>query len=67
MSSNPVTYRLSYFNGKGLAEVSRLMFSAAEVGYDDHRFPFIETPDGKITIDEFRAEKADLPMQQVPV
>jgi len=31
------TYKLSYFNGRGLGEVSRLLFAAAGVAFTDHR------------------------------
>ena len=31
-------YKLNYFNGKGLAEVSRLLFAYAGVEYEDNRF-----------------------------
>jgi len=31
------TYRLSYFNGRGLGEVSRLLFAAAGVAFTDNR------------------------------
>ena len=32
-----VNYKLHYFNGRGRAEISRLIFAAAGVNYDDHR------------------------------
>jgi len=37
MSSNS-TYKLTYFDGRGLAEVSRLVFSAAGVAFEDFRY-----------------------------
>lgn len=35
MSSN--NYTLNYFNGRGRAELSRLLFAAAGVSYNDNR------------------------------
>jgi glutathione S-transferase len=31
------TYKLTYFNGKGRAEISRLVFAAAGKSYEDKR------------------------------
>lgn len=31
-------YKLIYFNGKGIAELSRFLFLTAEVPYEDFRF-----------------------------
>lgn len=31
------TYKLTYFNGRGRAEVARLLFAAADVTYEDVR------------------------------
>eukprot|EP00026_Physarum_polycephalum_P014516 Phypoly_transcript_15038.p1 GENE.Phypoly_transcript_15038~~Phypoly_transcript_15038.p1 ORF type:complete len:176 (+),score=36.61 Phypoly_transcript_15038:66-593(+) len=33
------TYKLTYFNARALAEVSRLMFAIANVKYEDKRYP----------------------------
>jgi glutathione S-transferase len=42
------TYKLTYFNVRGLAEVSRFMFAAAKQEYEDFRFNFsIDMKDGK--------------------
>ena len=38
-SSSSSTYKLSYFNGRGLAECSRYLFALAGVNYEDYRFP----------------------------
>jgi glutathione S-transferase len=32
-----VQYTLHYFNGRGRAEISRLIFAAAGVSFNDHR------------------------------
>ena len=31
-------YKLIYFNGKGLAEISRYIFAIAEIEYEDIRY-----------------------------
>ena len=35
-------YTLYYFNGRGRAEILRMMFAAANVKYNDKRFEFNE-------------------------
>lgn len=39
-SSTTTTYQLKYFNARGAAETSRLLFATAEVDYEDVRFGF---------------------------
>ena len=51
------TYKLHYFNGRGRAEVSRLLFAAAGEKFEDIRFEHSEWP----------AHKAEAPLGQVPV
>ncbi|CAI9723459.1 glutathione S-transferase 1 [Octopus vulgaris] len=34
------TYKLTYFNGKGRAELTRLLFTAADVEFTDHRIDY---------------------------
>ena len=58
--------KLAYFNGKGLAETSRLLFAATETPFEDFRYP-ISVIDGKYIRDEFTADKHTFPMGQVPV
>jgi len=61
-------YKLSYFNGRGLAEVSRYLFALANVDYIDHRFTDIPQGDGQQPKrPEFDAVKESLPFGQVPV
>jgi len=36
------TYKLTYFDGRGVAEVGRLVFAAAGVAFEDHRIPYEE-------------------------
>ncbi|XP_033745537.1 uncharacterized protein LOC117331053 [Pecten maximus] len=55
--SNMPSYKLTYFNGKGGAELTRLAFAAAGVDYEDERvtredWPALkpETPQGKLPI-----------------
>ena len=39
-----VHYKLTYFNGKGLGEIIRLVFALAEQEYEDVRVEFAEWP-----------------------
>jgi len=50
------TYTLSYFNGRGLAEISRLLFAAAGVEYKDVRLG-----------EEWAAKKGSTPWGQMPL
>ena len=55
------TYRMCYFNGRGLAETSRLLFAIADVDYTDYRYP-LEILDWKtynFVREEFDADKAN--------
>jgi glutathione S-transferase len=51
------TYKLYYFNGRGRAEVSRLIFAAAGHKYEDIRYEHADWP----------AHKAHTPLGQMPV
>jgi len=51
------TYKLYYLNGRGRAEISRLVFAAAGQNYEDIRYEREEWP----------AHKAETPLGQVPV
>jgi glutathione S-transferase len=51
------TYKLLYFNGRGRAEVSRLIFAAAGQKYEDARFEREQWP----------TLKSQMPLGQVPV
>lgn len=51
------TYKLHYFNGRGRAEVSRLIFAATGQKYEDNRFEREQWP----------ALKSQMPLGQVPV
>eukprot|EP00440_Ansanella_granifera_P003964 gb/GFBE01004303.1/.p1 GENE.gb/GFBE01004303.1/~~gb/GFBE01004303.1/.p1 ORF type:complete len:227 (+),score=83.91 gb/GFBE01004303.1/:1-681(+) len=69
-----MTMKLSYFDIRGLAEVTRLIFAAAGVEYEDKRYPLsFGTPGDFSTIkrDEFDAAKAagefDAGLGKVPV
>jgi len=60
-------YKLSYFNLRGLAETSRMMFAIAGVEYEDHRFRDIPQGDGQSPLrPEFASVKEHLPFGQVP-
>lgn len=66
MSSTNASYKLAYFNGKGLAELSRTLLAATETPFEDFRYPF-SIVEGKYIKPEFEADKASMPMGQVPV
>ncbi|UJR16860.1 hypothetical protein I4U23_003758 [Adineta vaga] len=51
------TYKLYYFNGRGRAEVSRLIFAAAGQQYEDIRYER----------DEWPSHKSEMPLGQIPV
>ena len=51
------TYKLYYFNARGRAEISRLIFAAAGQQYEDIRYEH----------DQWPAHKAEMPLGQMPV
>ena len=51
---NPPKYILTYFNARGRAELSRLIFAAANVEYTDNR------------IDDWPAGREESPLGQLP-
>ncbi|CAF1149740.1 unnamed protein product [Adineta steineri] len=53
------SYKLTYFNGRGRAEVSRLIFAAAGEKYEDVRY--------ERERDQWPAHKAEMPLGQMPV
>eukprot|EP00695_Tsukubamonas_globosa_P002233 TRINITY_DN3340_c0_g1_i1.p2 TRINITY_DN3340_c0_g1~~TRINITY_DN3340_c0_g1_i1.p2 ORF type:complete len:229 (-),score=128.73 TRINITY_DN3340_c0_g1_i1:157-771(-) len=53
------SYKLVYFNGKGRAELARLVFAAAGVQYEDQRITREELPEIKAS--------GNLPFGQLPV
>jgi hypothetical protein len=57
-----MSFKLTYFNGRGLAEVSRLLFSATATPFEEKRYP-ISLPD--YARPEFNADKHLFPMGQV--
>jgi glutathione S-transferase len=52
--------KLTYFNGRGLAEVSRLIFAATEAKYEDFRYPItvLDWTTYNMVRKEFDADKA---------
>ncbi|CAF4653948.1 unnamed protein product, partial [Rotaria sp. Silwood2] len=50
------TYKLYYFNGRGRAEVSRLIFAAAGQKYEDIRYER----------DQWPSHKSEMPLGQIP-
>ncbi|CAF1035048.1 unnamed protein product [Adineta steineri] len=51
------SYKLSYFNARGVAEVSRLIFAVAGEKFEDVRYER----------DQWAAHKAEMPLGQMPV
>ena len=66
MASQP---KLSYFDIRGFAETSRLLFAVAGVPFEDHRFPLKIIGPGNYERKEFDEAKAAnaFPFGQVPV
>lgn len=50
------SYKLVYFNGKGLAETIRYIFAYLNIKYEDYRYP-IEVIDGNYIKNEFENDK----------
>ncbi|XP_064622041.1 S-crystallin SL11-like [Lineus longissimus] len=57
-------YHLHYFNGRGRAEVARLLFVAAGVEFEDVRIPFSQEDPG---LNTWKEKKSTYPYKQVPV
>ena len=55
------TYKLVYFNGRGLAETSRLLFAVAEQEYEDFRYPLniIDMKTYNMLKEEFDLDKSN--------
>jgi len=63
-------YRLVYFNGRGLAEGARLLFTVAKVPFVDERYSFVRNADGSVIRPEWEANKANrelFPFAKIPV
>jgi len=52
-----MSYKLTYFNGRGRAEIIRLILTQAEVPFEDNR----------LSREEFIQRKSSLPFLQVPI
>ena len=64
--SSSSTYKLIYFNVRGLAETSRMLFKAAGQQFEDYRYPF-ELKEGKPIRPEWDADKSKYVYEKVPV
>ena len=45
-ANQPAKFKLTYFNGRGRGELSRLILAQAGVDYEDHRVGFDEWKSG---------------------
>lgn len=54
----PASITLEYFDGRGLAEVPRMLLALAGVTYEDKRWPIAKDADGKYVKDEYNAAAA---------
>lgn len=63
------TYRLTYFDGRGLGEASRYLLTLSGAQWEEVRLPVTFRPDGPPLKEEFDALKASgaLPFDQVPL
>jgi glutathione S-transferase len=61
-----VTYKLTYFNIRGLAETSRMLFKAAGQQFEDYRYP-ISMKDGQFSRPEWDADKPKYIYEKIPV
>lgn len=65
-SSSSTTYKLIYFNARGLAEVSRMIFKIAGQEFEDYRYP-LELKDGQYIRPEWDADKPKFTYEKTPV
>jgi len=61
------TYKLHYYNGKGLGEVSRYLFALAKQSYEDHRYVDEEDNEPDFPTMEDLKSSGKLPFDQVPI
>jgi glutathione S-transferase len=64
--SSSSTYKLIYFNVRGLAETARMLFKAAGQEFEDYRYPFT-VKDGQFLRPEWDADKSKYIYEKVPV
>lgn len=60
------TYKLIYFNGRGLAETSRMLLKAAGQQFEDYRYP-LTMKDGQFLRPEWDADKSKYMYEKIPV
>jgi len=60
-------YKLVYFDGRGLAEPSRILLAYSGIPFEDQRLKAVVDANGKHDRSEFLALKPTLPFGQVPV
>lgn len=63
-----MSFTLKYFNGRGVAEITRVLFAVAKVSYVDHRFPIDFSTYSRPEFDEAKAAGLfDINMGRLPI
>jgi len=66
--ASAATYKLSYFDIRGLAELNRLVLTASGAKWEDDRIPFTKKEDGSFDRGDWESvRKAKTPYGSVPV
>lgn len=61
-----MSYKLTYFNGRGLAETSRILLKVGGQEFEDFRYP-ITIENGQYIRPEWEADKSKYTYEQIPV
>jgi len=61
------SYKLTYFDIRGLGEFPRLVLAAAGVPFEDHRLPFVKKEEGGFDTPGWPELKPTMPYGKVPV
>ena len=64
--SSSSTYKLIYFNVRGLGETARMLFKAAGQEFEDYRYP-LTLKDGQFSRPEWDADKTKYIYEKIPV
>ena len=60
------SYKLIYFNGRGLAETSRILLKVGGQEFEDYRYP-LKIDNGQYIRPEWDADKSKYIYEQIPV